>query len=570
LNYKLLLRVATFLSLLFLIGNAILIRRDFQDSWILEGLEIPFILFVLFFSISFFSEKKTSYIVAMAIVGRIVFSLIPNLKYVWFQGVFMDQHTQFYLSNYIVNNGGIAQIGTGSSSAYISSPLFHILFSVFSLSTNLSVVEAMKFVPIFLSPIYPLAVYIILKSMEFGGKEVVLKYALFISAIPIVSYQYVVTGTTFGMVLALLVLSVLAILLQKNNSSLLLLCIVFVLALAASHSVTSIIFTVLFLGVNLLNRFPGFRPKKYFQVSLIILIVLVALIWLAFVSYGTLEEISRQLFFAVPTGATPSSEYVPSTFFNLLSTSVIAALRTFLVYYGSDLFLVLLTFLGLLILVRKRKSLGNVENFLFLFCGLSLVIILFGVFAKLGATRTLVFIEILGPIFAGFTLFFIGRSRLLKWAPPVILGTLIILSTVGVYLCQPLIPSANILYKDLSNDVPLGYVNEVNTVYQRQLVSFILNNPINGRIAADGVTYYQIFGVASYDFQVNHLTDYYPLDPLQTSKQYAFFAIHIPGRAGVFVEAAKIRSSDIIIEDIYSSSIFYSNGESYLLSKSYS
>jgi hypothetical protein len=132
-----------------------------------------------------------------------------------------------------------------------------------------------------------------------------------------------------------------------------------------------------------------------------------------------------------------------------------------------------------------------------------------------------------------------------------------------------LIPSANIISDELPNDIPVGYVNEVNTIYQRQLVNFILCNIVNGRIAADGVTYYQISGQASYEYRLNHLTTYYPLDPTQYPVQYDFFAIHVPGRAGVFVENAKIRTNDLILKTIYSSNILYTNGESYLLAKNY-
>jgi hypothetical protein len=47
-----------------LLCNAAAISRDYQDSWILEGLEIPFLLFVVAFALTFFSEKKESLLIA--------------------------------------------------------------------------------------------------------------------------------------------------------------------------------------------------------------------------------------------------------------------------------------------------------------------------------------------------------------------------------------------------------------------------------------------------------------------------------------------------------------------------
>jgi hypothetical protein len=51
------LRLVLLLSIIILLGNALVINRDYQDSWILEGLEIPFLLFVIISNVTFFSEK---------------------------------------------------------------------------------------------------------------------------------------------------------------------------------------------------------------------------------------------------------------------------------------------------------------------------------------------------------------------------------------------------------------------------------------------------------------------------------------------------------------------------------
>jgi hypothetical protein len=555
------------MTIVILLCTAVAISRDYQDSWILEGLEIPFLLFVVTFTLTFFSEKGELRLVVIAIIGRIVFLLIPNLKYVWFQGVYTDQHTEYNLANYVVATGRIStSVSSGASSFYTGSPLFHVLFSIFSIILNVPVVASMKYVPVLFSPIYPLLTYAILKKMELTQKNMTLKYALFLSSIPIYSGDYVVIGTTFGIFLAFIALFLLVSILQKNDRRYWLVCIIFVIALAAAHSVTSVILTGILLLIPVLRRVPYFRLKSYLRASVVLAVALISLAWLMFRGYSALIEISRDFFIGVPTGTTPHAESIPPTFFQLARVDVLGAARTFLVYYGADLFLLILTLAGLVIMLRMRKKLNNAGSFLLLFCGLALVITLIGVFLGLGATRALTFERILSPIFAGTAIFYIGKKR--KWVRPIIFVSIILLATLELYGCQPLIPSANVVYKGLPASVPIGYVDDVNSIYQRQVVSFALNHVV-GVIASDAITYNQIVGVTEYNFRVTHVINYYPIDKGQPPQEYDLFIIHVPGKSGILEEKVEVRTPDLILQTVYNSSIVYTNGESFILAHSY-
>jgi hypothetical protein len=560
-------RLLLIVTIAVLLYNAAAISRDYQDSWILEGLEIPFLLFVVAFSLTFFSEKRVSLLVVIAVVGRIVFLLIPNLKYVWFQGVYTDQHTQYSLASHVVATGRIStSVSSGTSSFYTASPLFHVLFSIFSIILNVPVMASMKYVPVLFSPIYPLLTYAILKKMELVQKNMILKYALFLSSVPIYPGNYVVIGTTFGIFLAFIALFLLVSMLQKNDRRYLLVCAIFTFALAATHTVTSVILTAFLLLIPGLQRISYFRPKSYLRASVALIVASISLAWLMFPGYSTLGEITRELFIAVPTGTTPSSEYIPSTFFQLANVNMLAAAKTFLAYYGADLFLLILTFAVIVGTLKIRKRLNNAGNFLLLFGGLALVIIGGGVLLKLGATRTLTFERLLFPIFSGIAVFYIGKKR--KWIRPIIFVSIILLATLELYGCQPLIPSANVLYKDLPASVPIGYVNEVNSVYQRQVVDFALNHVV-GVIASDAITYNQIVGVTEYNFRVTHVINYYPIDKGQPPQEYDLFIIHVPGKSGILGEKAEVRTPDLILQTVYNSSIVYTNGESFILAHSY-
>lgn len=553
------LKIALFIATVILLGNAVAISRDYQDSWVLEGLELSFLLFVVTYAAAFFSERRTSWMVILAIIGRTIFLLIPNLKYVWFQGVYIDQHTQYALANHVYNEGYISTIGP---STYISTPLLHLFFSIFSIILDVPIVDSMKYLPVLFSLIYPLLTYVIVKKMEFSEETRILKYALFLSAVPFTFEQYVVTGGLFGVLLAFLFLSSLIMIFKKNNRRYWIVCTILIFTLAATHSVTSTILTVLLFAVMALQRVSYFRPKLYLRASIVFAVASISVAWLMFSAPFALGAISRTIFVALRGGPTPSSEFVPLTFFELARVDVFAGAKTFLVYYGADLFLLLLTLVGLVILLKKRKKSNDATRFLLLFGGLALVFITIGVLLKVGATRTLGFGRLLFPIFSGITLFYTGKKG--SWIRPIVFALIIILAPLELYGCQPLIPSANVLYKNLPMSVPIGYVNQVNSIYQRQTVNFV-HHHIVGRIVSDSHTGNQILGLTGYNYSITYLIPYYPLDKRQPTQEYDFFIIHIPGKSGTLGEPAEIRTPSLIFEAIYNSSIVYTNGESYIL-----
>ncbi len=202
---KILLAVA----IIVLIGTAYSMNRDYQDSWILEGLEIQFVFFVITFAFAFYLEKSILWRVTLAVLGRTVFMLIPSVKYVWFLGPWIDQNVQQALANYVVTTGHIVTPPL-LSPFYSSSPLLHLSFTTFSLVTNIPIVSSMKYLPVFWSMLFPLLIYIIVKNMNFPEKSTLLGYALFISAFPISIFQYLVMGSLFGSLLFQFILTIIS------------------------------------------------------------------------------------------------------------------------------------------------------------------------------------------------------------------------------------------------------------------------------------------------------------------------------------------------------------------------
>lgn len=104
-NWTLVLRIIFVMTAAALVVNALAIRRDYQDGWVLEGLVIPFALFMAAFAVTFVYEKKLYILAVLAVACRVVLIALPALKYVWFQGNYIDQAVQYYLANHVVSTG---------------------------------------------------------------------------------------------------------------------------------------------------------------------------------------------------------------------------------------------------------------------------------------------------------------------------------------------------------------------------------------------------------------------------------------------------------------------------------
>jgi hypothetical protein len=566
---KLLLAVA----ITILIASALANSRDYQDSWVLERLEIPFVLFVVTYVIAFFSEKRTLGVLVLAIIGRIVFLILPNLKYFWFQGTAIDQQLQYALANHVVSSGHISTEIAYGAEAYTTTPLTHLSFSIFSIVLNAPVVDSMKYLPVLWSPIFPLLIFVIVQKM---GLSRALKYALFFSSLPFTMEQYIVMGQLLGGLLLFLVLFVLVLILkngeahvQKNARRYWVICIIFIVALAADHSVSSLMLSMALLAVMILQRVPNFRPKSYLLVTGVLAIVLISLVWLMFQAGYALEQISQLIFVSVPNGTTPGSERIPAFFWEHLLRDPLSGVQSFSVLYGADAFLLLLTLISLIIMLKTKNRSNAVQSFIQLLGWWFLFLIVIGVLMNLGGPRALECERLLFPVFVGILVFWISNNpRTRKWLPATIFTLIILLAAIELYNCQPLIPSANVMYPGLPSNIPIGYVGQVTSIYQRQAIFFAENN-VNGLIACPVDTSDQMIGLTGLSFSKEHLVKDYPLYKSEQERTYDYYLIHLPGKSGILYELPPDRLPTLILDRIYNSSVVYTNGESYMLSAHY-
>lgn len=565
-------RFLLIIEIIILLGNAVAISRDYQDSWVLEGLEIPFMVFVTTYAITFFLEKKIKFMLVLATLCSSVFALIPNLKYVWFLGRSIDQHVQYALSGYVLNEGYIITI-VGPWIYYKKAPLIHLFFSIFSIISNISIIDSFKFLPVLLSSMYPLLTFIIVKKLGVTKEKTVLRYALFISSIPIESaLSYIVTGSMFGVLLTFFILIEIVQLLQKHRKKDWLILIIFIFALIIGHSYSSLQIALLILGIIAMQKFSSLRIKSYIKPFTVFLILLLNLEWLTLQTRETFTSMINTIInIGILKKEYPKTGVIPARTFELAYLNIFETLKTISVYDGAHLFLLFLMMISIISVIKNRRW-SNTLKFLCSFNILLFLFLVFGILSLMGAYYWLRIVRFLSISYGIFFGILIARVHLYNKRMCAVVVSLLLITivsaTIQLYRCQPLVTSANVLSKDLPIDEPIVYVTNVNSIYQREMIKFA-EDYVRGRFVSDKVTRNQIRGLSSYNFWEPLFVWFYPfsrlIDKNISEQEYDFFLIHLPGKSGAFQEKAEIRTRSLILTTINNSTIIYTNCESYIL-----
>lgn len=568
------LRIALIIEMIVLLGSAIAIRRDYQDTWILEGLEIPFVLFMMTYLIYGFTENNLKWIILLAFTCRSVIVLLPNLKYPWFQGVWIDQNRHYKLFQ---DTYDIGYVPDGRH--YSGTPFIHLLFAIYQGTTGVSALYIFKYMPIVCWLVYPLAVYLITKC-SISENSSILKYAVFISSIPVTSAtSYVVTGSLFGILLVFLVLSQFAKVFQTNNRNHWIIAVIYSFVLVAAHSYSSLILAIgslitylIFKVARAANVFKIARAKAHgLNINLLMFLFVLNIGWLAFIAIRLFSSMAQIMgvFLEAIIGTAPSD--LPTTGIRpaYFSLSLIDALRVLLVYHGGTIFVLFLTLLGVIIVIKKFQgskslmflALYFVSVWLFFFIQLLLPAARAGL-VEYG--RIFIHTLVLSPIFIGILLYYLHKKT--RHITPSLFITLALMGlvTIQLYKCQPLIPNSE-------SGEPRVYVGTVNSPYQRFMIKHAEKYIDEGTISVDVVTSSQIVGLTDYDFSHSNSLRYYlfenELDLDIVERESDYFLIHFPGKSGVLSIKAQTSLRNLILKAVYNSSIIYTNGESHILAK---
>jgi hypothetical protein len=598
-----LLRTILVIEIIALICNTIAVARDYQDSWVLEGLEIPFAIFIATYIAYFFvnRDERIAWPIAFAVIVRLVILFIPTLKYSWFQGFEIDQMYVFNMYKYVNNVGFLPSPTARPDMLYL--PMSSIWLSFISNVTGLPQIVVFKYFPIMFWLPYPLIIYMMMKRL--GSNQRTIKYSVFISSIPVErGISDIVTGSLFGCLLFVLILACFISLLKSNKRSYLIITLIAASDLIFFHSYSSVIlivglvmtyilcsnnhakniFTRVLSKIRIISknaranvRRATFGPRA---LSLFLLIIMFLIVFEAFyvmyiapnlltVSGNISVRWVRGILGIRESGRTFTDlEQLPSLF----SLSLPNISRIILVDFGGSLFLISLTFLGIIVTLRKP----DLSKYLFLITiFLSSIWILY--FAQLILTlsksglieygRIFFYTLALSPIFVGILL---SRFRSKKFNA-LIVCIMVLLGTIQLYGCQPLLPIASTVRPGLPSNEYILYVGFVNSAYQRYMINYAQGHINTGMIACDGVTQNQVQGLTDYNFSKSHIAEYYPFSILinknTIEQKFDYFLIHFPGKSGTLGMKPEIATREFITEATYNSSVLYSNGESFILGK---
>jgi hypothetical protein len=553
----------------------------YQDAWILDGILLPTVLFIF---ISFVVQMFLPDPGLVALVGAIfsfVIYLIPGLKYELFYGTY-DSVAHYGFAESLISSGHVPTVGYYAQ-YYSRTPNIHLLLGSFSLVSGLSLNTVFKLIVPAIWAIVPLVVYLVTKGLFDKAMQ---KYIIIASTLPAMGVLgYTVSGSTFGTVVYFLFL---AILLHgafasssKKEYSLILMVLAF--SLITYHGVTSLLLLCVLIGITLGIRLlrisyskPSRRSLIYDFIMASTFFAVLLMVWWSFEATSFLESFSgivREIFSPEKVVGV-----IPARFFQI---PLFAQLRVLVVNYVNDAILGIMTFLGLFVFLRKsrERELASAKTLyiilLMIFAIISAIVVFqFATnFGGIEYERFILDAMILSPFLVGLALWNFDRhvARVIHndTFKSLIVGSAISLlfsvCLLSVFQFQPLIPQANVLSKNLPDNEYLMDTRMVNTVYQKQMISFAERfSRGDALIDSDAVTMYQTFGFAPSLFSRQTWSD--PLQPnWNQTKEWDLLLLHGGDRAASFSERAEYHTEEIINHLRSIGNLVYDNGESFIV-----
>lgn len=569
----------------FFLSIVVVSQRNYNDVWILDGIFIPTLMFVFIFSIveTFVrSNQKTAILVASFLV---VLNLIPGLKYQLFYNTY-DTTFHFGFTNELSLQGRVPETADiGVSKYYSSNPGSHILISSISLVSGISINEIFRFVIPAIFGLTPLIVFFITKNVLANKVQ---RYCIVASAFP-VTQGYIITGTSLNIMVYFLFFAIFLrnVLTGKNNREYTAIFIILSFVLVVSHPVTPLVAALLLMGMPLglktlhalsMIELPRRLTSTHVPPALLHLVLLMT--WWTTLATADLITFGNYIKTILsPTGFI-ETPVIPSRFFGVPLWAQLRILSVFNLHY---VIIGALSLVGLLVFLRRhRQKKLNKETKSFYMHVLALLGIMatYLLFA-IGFGSTLLQYQRFLVYSIPFCIFFIG---LVLWRLNMFLGNifsritvrnlafasmlfvLISFSLIQFFPCQPFIPKASVLAKDLPENEYLVEVQLINTVYQKEVISFAEKYYSKGRIASDVVTRWQIDGFSDRSFY-SRLVWHNPLEPNQNQRsEWDLFLLHTR-KAGPFNERVEYRTMERI-EHLRreAGNLVYDNGESFIIS----
>lgn len=197
-------------------------------------------------------------------------------------------------------------------------------------------------------------------------------------------------------------------------------------------------------------------------------------------------------------------------------------------------------------------------------------------FGEIEYRRLIRYTVVFSPFLVGLFLWNLNQHLRIgfkkTWVKSIALASVLFMcicfSLIQVFPYQPLVPKADVLSRDLPQDMYILDLMVVNTIYQEKMISFAERfSPSDFYITSDRVTRWQIFGFANPSFSSRHVWGS-PLDPNMSNEdeKWDIFLLHYGERSGPLNEKVEYRTREAI-EELRDTlgNVIYDNGESFII-----
>ena len=555
-------------------------QRGYADSWILQDIFIPTILFVLTFSIVVVAldDNKVASLVSASFI--VILNAIPNLKYQLFYGVF-DAAAHYGTARNLLALGFVPTTGFYAP-PYSDFPGIHIFPAWLSLVLGTTINASTKLVTSTIFSIIPLMIYFATNGIF---EKDVQKYIIVASGLLAVT-SYDLTGTVFALPLYF---SIFCIFLKritagKNGREYTVVLIMFAMSLLFSHAVTTMAVVVTMGIALLLVKFIDliksgsyhFSISKNIGTWLLLTVPFVA--WLMFKAdfiFETFTAAVQRIFFREAHTAP-----IPTRFFQI---PLFAQLRILALYHLGDAVVVTLAFAGVLVLLKFRRKFPPVLKSFYLplmgivgAASLLLIVLMVTQFGDIEYDRFVSYTVVFGAFMVGLLFWHVDQHLRIRfrrtWIRSICVSSILFLSIslslIQIFPCQPLVPGANVLSNNLPSNTYLEDFRGVNTIYQESMILFAQRfSSDTSRIGSDTVTGWQILGFGNESLARKYVY-FDPLNPTtgQASQVWDMILLQYGGKSGTITEKAENRTREVLqnLRDTLGNTI-YDNGESFIL-----
>lgn len=551
-------------------------QRSYQDSWILQDVFTPTVVYVLAFSMVAAMVDDVRVMALVCASFTVILNAIPNLKYNLFYGTY-DSVVHYGFVEDLLSLGSVPQTGLYAP-AYSDFPGMHIFLCSVSLVLGIGTSASIKLVTSTIHGIFPLMVYFITNRIF---ERHIRRNIILASGFP-TAISYALGGTPFALPLYFSFLCVIFWRSLSREKRWEYTCVSLLLGygLLFSHAVTMLyllvflsIMTLTFELFSIIKKRVLVGYKDDFKVILLILVV----------SFAAWQMFQAEYVFTLFVNSVKRIlvgdiviKPIPERFFEL---PLLAELEFFAVRHIKDALISVLSFVGFLVLVGRFGA--NTENnfkqfYLFVISLLGTIgsLLMFQLvvgFGYIGYGRFVSCAIVFGPFLTGLVLWYLDECFQKKEIGRIFIALFLFLcislSLIQIFPYQPMVPRANVLSEDLPEDEYIFDFRGVNTVYMESVVSFAERfSPGDARISSDTVTRWQIYGFANHSFSSRH-TRYSPLEPNATL-EWDISILHYGNRSGPLNEKVEYRTRERL-EKLRNTlgSVVYDNGESFIIAR---